>query len=150
MLEATLADYIGVETRDVQRLLRMKQSRIYDDPTYQAWIAKLDANQLHQSLNEARAAYEKMLPQFSQQLSERYNMNNTPMSPFTLGNWLVGFLQYPDAIRELSQKHNRLPREAVIDMLPEMLSMMNGMKQGRADWQKALALMALPLAAERD
>jgi hypothetical protein len=35
-------------------------------------------------------------------------------------------------------------------MLPEMIAMLDEMPEGRAEWQRALALMALPLAAERD
>jgi hypothetical protein len=149
MIETTLSNYIGVPSDKIARLLKMKQQAVYADPEYQAWINRLDANRLHQTLPHARAAYEKHLPHFIEILHTRFGMSNTPMSAFTLGNWLVGFLQHPEAIGDLSRMHSRIPSEAFRQMLPDMIEMLNDMPQGRAEWQNALALMALPLVAPR-
>ncbi|MCU0463768.1 MAG: hypothetical protein MUF38_04280 [Anaerolineae bacterium] len=150
MLEDTLAHYIGANKDQINRLTRMKQSQVYSDPTYQAWVQQMDAGALHETLAHARAAYEEHLPQFAAILSTRYGMSNTPMSSFTLGNWLVGFLQYPDSISNLSKMHQRIPQEAFREMLPEMIQMLDDLPTGREGWQRALALMALPLVAVRD
>ncbi|MBC8099612.1 MAG: hypothetical protein H7Y11_09220, partial [Armatimonadetes bacterium] len=40
-----------------------------------------------------------------------------------------------------------LPREALMALLPDNLAILDDMPVGRADWQRALALMALPLVA---
>ncbi|PJF36918.1 MAG: hypothetical protein CUN49_03005 [Candidatus Thermofonsia Clade 1 bacterium] len=149
MIAEVLAQYIGVEKRKVERLLALKQEQIYEDPEYQAWISKLNVDRLNSFLPLARAAYEKHLATFTEHLRTKYNMVNTPMSAFTLGNWLVGFLHYPSQISELARLHRRLPRQAVLEMLPEMIAMLDDMPEGRAEWQQAFALMALPLAAER-
>jgi hypothetical protein len=150
MVAEALAHYIGVPQGKIERLLALTQEQIYQDAEYQAWIGTLDIELLNKCLPLARAAYEKHLATFTEHLRTQYNMVNTPMSAFTLGNWLVGFLQYPSQISDLSRIHRRLPRQAVQEMLPEMIAMLDEMPEGRAEWQRALALMALPLAAERD
>lgn len=150
MVASVLAGYIGVAQSKIERLLGLTQEQIYQDAEYNAWINTLDVEQLNSYLPLARAAYEKHLATFTEHLRTRYNMANTPMSAFTLGNWLVGFLQYPSQISDLSRIHQRLPRQAVLEMLPEMIAMLDDMPEGREAWQRALALMALPLAAARN
>lgn len=149
-IAAVLAHHIGVEQRKVERLLALTQEQVYQDAEYRAWIESLEVERLNQLLPLARAAYEKHLATFTERLSERYNMPNTPMSAFTLGNWLVGFLQYPSQIADLARIHQRLPRQAVLEMLPEMIAMLDEMPEGRAEWQRAFAVMTLPLAAKRN
>lgn len=149
MIAQALAQYIGVPKAKIERLLALTQEKIYQDAEYQAWINTLNIEQLNKFLPLARAAYEKHLPTFTEHLHTQYNLSNTPMSAFTLGNWLVGFLQYPSQISELSRMHRRLPPQAVREMLPEMIAMLDDMPEGRAEWQRAFALMALPLAAAR-
>ncbi|MCS6870387.1 MAG: hypothetical protein RML95_01690 [Anaerolineae bacterium] len=150
MVAAVLAHYIGVEQSKVERLLLLTQEQVYQDAEYQAWINALDVERLNDFLPLARAAYERHLASFTEHLRTKYGMANTPMSPFTLGNWLVGFLQYPSQISNLSRIHQRLPRQAVLEMLPEMIAMLDDMPEGREDWQRAFALMTLPLAAKRN
>jgi hypothetical protein len=149
MLDKTLAHYIGVPPAKIARLLALTQQQIYSDAEYKSWLEQLDSAALYATLPHARQAYETHLPHFAQILEEKYHLSRTPMSAFTLGNWLVGFLEYHDKLIDLSKMHGRLPRQAVIEMLPDMIGMLDDMPQGRADWQKALALMALPLAAVR-
>jgi len=150
MIENTLSRYTGVVPAKISRLLRLTQSRIYEDKEYRSWIEALDTDVLGETLPHARVAYERHLPEFTEHLKEKYGMVNTPMSAYTLGNWLVGFLRYPDTIINLSKMHDRIPAEAFSDMLPEIITMLDEMPQGRAEWQRALALMALPLVASRN
>jgi hypothetical protein len=70
------------------------------------------------------------------------------MSAFTLGNWLVGFLQFPAALEGLSKFHKRLPQDAMAELLPHMLSVLEDMPHGSADWQKALALLSMPMLSQ--
>lgn len=149
-LSQILAHYTGMPSSEVVRLLGMSQRDIYEDSAYKRMVEQLPSTILYETLPQARAAYERYLPQFAEILAMRYGMKNTPMSAFTLGNWLVGFVEQPTAIINLSKIHSRLPQQAVIEMLPEMIGMLDGMSEGRENWQRALALMALPLAARRE
>lgn len=147
-MDKALAQYINVPTANVARLLNMKQSEIYEDDEYQSWISSLDADLLYNTLANAREAYSKNIEQFNDVLKSKYKLKNTPMSEFTLGNWLIGFLQYPANLASLTEMHNRLPRQAVIEMLPSIIKILDEVKEGRTEWQKALSLIALPLAAQ--
>lgn len=149
-MDKTIAHYSGLPVNQINRLLNMRQSQIYADVQYQSWVDALDSQLLYDTLNYAREAYENNLGVFHKILKDQYNLNNTPMSSYTLGNWLVGFVQVPSKLSELVKMHNNLPLEAVMNMLPQMITMLDEMPEGREEWQKALALIALPLAATRD
>ncbi|MFP4323161.1 MAG: hypothetical protein ACLFTK_11970 [Anaerolineales bacterium] len=148
MLTKSLANYIGVSTRDVQTWLNMSAAGIYDDPAYQDLVYGLDRALLEETLSEARAVYEDALPEFQAALGSEYNFRNTPMSAYTLGNWLVGFLQYPDSLPELLDIHARIPQSVLTAGLPMLLSYLDDMPQGGAEWQRALAILALPMMSE--
>lgn len=147
MIEDTLAQYTGIPKASISRIIKMPQATVYDDQEYQGWIRALDSNRLHTTLPLARSAYDRHLPEFVEGLHARYSMKDTPMSSYTLGNWLVGFLQYPSTLANLSEIHNRIPQHAFRELLPLLLNMLDDMPAGREDWQRALALMALPLLA---
>jgi acyl carrier protein phosphodiesterase len=70
------------------------------------------------------------------------------MSPFTLGNWVVGILEYPEEAKKLIEMHRRVPHQALVDNLPGILEILNEMPRGRAEWQKALCLLAFPLMSK--
>lgn len=150
MIEQILSQYTGISANQIARILSLKQAQVYEDPDYQAWISQLDPTALYETLPLARAAYEQGMPQFAEHLRDNYGLDNTKMSPFTLGNWLVGFLQYPNTITNLAKLHHRIPPQAFREMLPMMLTMLDTMPDGGAQWQRALALMALPLLVRRN
>lgn len=148
MIEQTLSHYIKVQPAQIVRLLNMTAAAIYADDEYKGWIASLNPDVLHDSLPHARSAYELSLPRFTKVLKEKYGLSNTPMSAFTLGNWLVGFLRYPESIADMPSLHQRVPVEAFREMLPDMLKILDNVPDGD-QWQKAMALMALPMMAVR-
>jgi hypothetical protein len=141
-----IAPYIGCSSTEIDRLLSLPQGQIYADDTYCTWTNNLDYESLYETLPDARSAYEAQLPQFSKVLIEHYGVSNERMSAYTLGNWLVGFLQTPDQISKLPKIHQHLPRAAVLELLPGMIGMLDSMGTGREQWQRALAILALPLA----
>lgn len=148
MFAHMLANYIGTDAEEIERLLGMSQNDIFADPTYVYWVRSLPQERLDRTLALARDNYATHMPEYHQHLAAQYGMPQPKMSAYTLGNWLVGYLQYPDMVVELPSIHHRLPREAVIDMLPTMLETLGEMPEGAADWQRALAVLALPLAAQ--
>ena len=145
MLTKTLADYIGTRESTIEDLLQLSPTQIYQSEAYQALVAKLDRDLLHQTLPEARGAYEQGLPRFKREMGKSYDFDRSPMSAFTLGNWLVGFLQQPDALNTLPKFHGDVPRPVMREGLPHLLSILDRMGQGRQEWQQALAVLSLPL-----
>lgn len=150
MIADTLAKYINVPADAIQRLLSMSTSQIYQDAEYQTWIEKIDTRQLDNTLKQAREAYDKDLPRFNERLAQEYGVKAKPMSSYTLGNWVIGYLYYPEMAKNLPQVHNRLPQHVVTEMLPDLITALDEMPDASEEWQRALAVLALPLLASRD
>ena len=147
-MDAILSRYIGVSPGKVARLLTLSQQQVYADQEYLGWVNQLDAERLYDTLQYARSVYEAYMPEFSQHLSNQFGMHKTVMSAYTLGNWLVGFLQFPNTINGLTRMHQHIPRQAIADLLPRMLEVLQEMPEGGREWQRALAILSLPLLSE--
>lgn len=143
-----ISQYTGMALPTVDRLLQMKAERIYEDPVYLLALESLDKTFLEATLPLARKAYEGHLQEFSTQLQQKYRLSVNPMSAFTLGNWVVGILQYPNEARKLMGMHTALNGEIIADGLPELLAMLEGMPRGSREWQQALCLLAFPLLTQ--
>ena len=148
MLATILAQYIDESQSTIDTFLTMSPSDIYGDPYYKELVNKLDYRHLDQSLKEARDTYEEGLPDFMDKFSHLYDFGGSPMSPTTLANWLVSFIKFHDFMHQLPEKHANVPRQALRQGLPDLLSMLDNMSDGREDWQKALALLSIPLVTE--
>lgn len=145
MLNQTLVHYTGTPAATIEQLLQLGSQSIYRHPTYQDLVASLNRQALEATLPLAREAYNAHLPDFIASMQRKHKVSLEPMSAFTLANWLVGFLQYPATVEQLPTKHERIPKAVIREGLPELLAMLDDMPQGRAEWQRALAILALPL-----
>ncbi len=147
MLTNTISKYTGLDPNEVERLLGMSAKDIFADPTFQDMVDKLDKKLLENTVINAREAYRGKVEEFSARLESKYKLQNPTMSAFTLANWLVGFLYSPDNLIDLLDRHERVPKEALADGLPEILDMLSAMDEGRDEWQHAMALLSMPLIA---
>lgn len=129
-------------------MLSLSQQALSEDAGFQTLISQLDTNTLDQTLSLARAAYETRMDAFHKVLEQHYGLARTSMSAYTLGNWVVGYAQFPNAVGNLTHLHRRLPVGAIVELLPDMLAVLGEMPQGREAWQHALAVMTLPLLAK--
>lgn len=149
MVVDKLAATIGTPRAAVERLLAMSQSEIYEDAEYRHWVSQLHPAPLHRTLGYARQAYDRHLSQLAKILRDEYGFVNVPMSAFTLGNWLVAFLAYTESLSDMTRIHARLPQAAVARLLPEILNALGEMPEGAQEWQRALAVLTLPLLAPK-
>lgn len=143
-----IASYTGLAPRTIDRLLQMGTTHIYQDDDYIAALEGLDKAYLEDTLPLARDAYESRLDEFAQEIAERYGVDSEPMSPFTLGNWVVGMLQYPSHAAKMIEMHERVPRVAVRESLHHLLLMLDDMPEGAQQWQQALCLLSFPLMTD--
>jgi hypothetical protein len=141
MLAAALATYAQVPVDEVERLMSLRPEAIYQDTTYQAWITSLDTILLSRELPHARAAYDRGL----NPIKEKYKLAGTIMSGHTLCNWVLGFLMYPEKLRDMLDHHAAVPVQSVAAALPELLALLEEMPSGREEWQRALVIFTLPL-----
>lgn len=141
----TIANYTGLRADKIDRFVKMSTTQIYNDADYQDFLKTLDREFLIETLPLARQAYENNLPKFTAELQDRYRLPNMPMSAFTLGNWVVGVLEYPSTAGEIINMHGRVPAEVITNSLEELLEFLDDMPKGSAEWQQALCLLAFPL-----
>jgi hypothetical protein len=143
MLAQVLAPYINVPPQTVERLLSLTPAEIYADESYQGMVAQLNANSLQKTSDYAYAVYDEQLPA----LKAQYGLLDTLMGGYTLCNWVLGFLMYPETLPDMVGRHTRIPTDVVAEVLPKLVTMLDTMPQGRAEWQRALVVLSLPLLA---
>jgi len=149
VLAKILASYSHLPEAQIEDWLSQPSQVLLSDKNYYQAINKLNSNLLYQSLPEVREVYAQGLPAFQQAVTERYQLDFSVMSAYTLGNWLLGFLQHPEQLDMLVDRHLNLPLNVLRAEAPALLSLLDNMSQNRQEWQKALALFMLPLLAER-
>jgi hypothetical protein len=147
MITQILSRNIGISVDEVQKLMRLSRSQLYDNPFYQNLVNQLDFESLRYSVGDARKVYETHLPELVAHLREEYGYTGKPMTAFNLGNWLVGFLSQPDQLYRLIDLHKQVPLEVISTGLPDILEMLGEMGPSGREWQKALAVLSLPFFA---
>jgi hypothetical protein len=140
-----LAQYIGVPIEKVDYVLSMSGAEIVKDEIFVGMLKSVDRDLLERTLPQAREAYEKGLPAFETMLQKRYGLSNTPMSAYTLGNWVVGALQFPDYIDTILNMHADIASEVFVGGLPDLLDMVANVPDGGHEWQRALCIFSIPL-----
>lgn len=143
-----IAYYTGLSEQEVRRFLSRPAADTYRDPAYIKTLEQLDQGYLKRTLGMVRDYYDQHLGEFAAELENRYQISRGAMSGFTLANWVIGFLDYPDYAIDLLERHAKLPAEVFDGGLEDLLSLMDGMPEGREQWQQALCLLAFPLMAK--
>jgi hypothetical protein len=140
-----LAHYTNQPVAEIERLLALPTAAIFDDPGYVAMLQSLDIDLLEATLPVARSIYSDLLPEFKTTLGNDMNINLEPMSPYTLGNWLVGVARFPHTANQIIRMHESVPGNVVAAGLTHLVVMLDGMEDGREMWQRALVTLSLPL-----
>lgn len=148
MIDAVLARYIGIPTEEVQRLLKLTPEVLFVDEGYQSLIHGLRRSVLEETLPEVTAAYEAGLPRLKQTLRDQYHYDTDPMTPYTLGTWMVNALRYPQRLEALMKKHERIQLPMMKHGLKDIVEMVGHIPAGGKEWQKALCVVCLPLIAD--
>lgn len=143
MLMQQLVTYTGLPETEIERLLALPPTEIYNDPAYLALIPQLDEATLKATAAQVQQIYGDQLPA----LKDKHRLGGTIMSSYTLVNWVLGFLMYPERLRDMLRYHRRLTPEQVADMLPDLFSLLDEMTEGVDAWKMALAVISLPLLA---
>ncbi len=143
MLVQQLATYTGLSDAEIERLLALSPSEIYDDPAYSALIPQLDEEALKATAAQVQQIYADHLPA----LKDKHQLSGSIMSSYTLVNWVLGFLMYPERLPDMLQYHQRLTSEQVAAMLPDLFTLLDALSEGREAWETALAVISLPLLA---
>jgi len=141
-----ISRYTGMSTADIDAILALPVEDIFHDNAYMSLLRSLDRDLLEETLPEARAVYEKHLPAFKDELTNDYDINTDPMSPYTLGNWLVGVTRYPETASGILKMHENVPGHIVAGSLATLLDMLDDMPApADEEWKRAICALAIPM-----
>jgi imidazolonepropionase-like amidohydrolase len=141
----TLAYYAQVPADEIARWIALPPEAIYQDTAYRALVAQLDASELDRTADYTRQAYDAGLTP----IKERYNLQDTIMSGYTLSNWVLGYLMNREMIPQLLDQHATIPPDVIRAILPELLDLLEDIPEGREEWQRALVALTIPLMVSR-
>lgn len=147
MIVDLLVQHLDMSIEQVERWLAMPAETIYDDPAYLALLSQIDSEQLERTLPQVRAVYEAGLPS----IKAKFQLQDTVMSGYTLSNWVLGFLMYPERARDMLARHARVSPEIVDGALPELVDLLDASAEDCdcVEWKRALLIFSLPLLAVR-
>lgn len=140
-----IAQYTGLSLNEVKRLRSMSAQEVFSDSAYIKTLKKLDRHFLESTLADARHAYAIHMDEFKTEIKNRYGISSEPMSAFTLGNWVVGVLQYPDQAKELLRMHGNVGGDVFSGSIEQVLTILEDMPTGTREWQQAMCLLAFPM-----
>ena len=142
-----LSSTIGISQQEVQGLLALSKEQVYKAGSYQDLVSQLDYNALSDTLPAIRQAYELYLPVVVNSLRTEHGYTGNPMTPSTLGNWVLGFLYNPAYLDKLPGLHRNVPIEVIEAGLPQVLDVLDHAGEVGQEWKKALAVLSLPFFA---
>ena len=145
MLVAQFAQYLRIGSEEVEQLLSLQADMIYDDPLYKDLVQAIDTHELERSAHIVRALYEEHL----NAIKTEFGLGDTVMSGYTLVNWTLGFIVYPDRMRDMLPVHAAVSPELVAKMLPHLLELLDQLEENGDVWKRALLTFSLPLVAMR-
>lgn len=148
MFEEALAEQLGVSLHDIQLFLSMPADELRKNALYQSLLEDIDADYLYGTLGEARRALDGILPGLVDYVKSKYHVAHFPLTSYMLGNWVVGFLNYPDELWRLSKIHRQIPPHIMHEVVPEVLAGLGEMSTGSSAWQRAFAVIVVPMLNE--
>jgi hypothetical protein len=140
-----IARYTKLPTHLVRDFLSRNPVDVYRDPQYVRALYRMDLPYLRATLPIVRSYYDEHLDSFAEDLEQRYHIQRGAMSSFTLGNWVVAFLDYPEYALNMLQRHEHLPPQLFDGGLEDLMTLLEGLPKGREQWQQALCLLTFPL-----
>jgi hypothetical protein len=142
----TLSQHTGIPASDIDALLALPAEDIFSHEVYMGLLQSLDSQLLEETLPNARAVYEEHLPTFKETLANHHHINTEPMSPYTLGNWLVGVARYPETASGILKMHENVPGNIVAANLASLIDMLDDMPDDAvAAWKQAICVLSIPL-----
>ncbi|MFN8527677.1 MAG: hypothetical protein U0670_03595 [Anaerolineae bacterium] len=141
------ASYIGIPVEDVAQFLSLNQHDIYQFASYRQLVQTIDRDLLDSALAEVRALYDEHLPALVDYLRDEHHHAGRAMSALTLGNWTLGFLHNSEDLERLPSMHHRVSMPVLMAGLPPVLDILSHIRDtnARHEWQRAMALLSLPL-----
>ena len=140
-----IAQIIGISEAELTRIRSMPPEQLFQDTSYMQLLETIDASSLENTLQDARDAYERVLPQFQDNLHENYGIDRAPMFSESLGKWMISVAQMPQYIDQVAKLHDRLDPNIIAEGVPLLLEILDYIPNAKNEWKRALMLIVLPM-----
>jgi hypothetical protein len=146
----TFTQHLSLSEPKVEELLTLSASELPEKEEFQTELGNLDLSLLRETLPTARSVLESQLPAFYNWLQQELKIKRVPDSPHHTTTWVTNFLNNQESIQHLVELHRPVPPVALEQAIPRLVSLFNGVEdpQIRQQWQSAIALLCLVLAAD--
>ena len=147
MITKTLACYLNIPPDDIYRLLNTPPHELYQHPMYSDLLRSVDFEYLFDTLPYAKTVLQTGLPPLVARFSAEYNLYHFPLNGHMLSDWITDFLQFPAEVWRLREVHTGVGLQLIHEAIPEILGMLEALGDASHVWQRAFAIMVIPLAA---
>jgi hypothetical protein len=146
----TFSQYLDLSQTQVEALLSKSLSECLNSPELKQQLNSLDVKLLRETLPTAGAVLAKELPPFYHWLTHELGVEHVPDSPDHTTKWVIGFINNQESLTNLVELHRPVPRPALERAIPRLIELFVGVEdtQIRKEWQKAIAILCLPLVVD--
>ena len=143
----TFAQNLDLSQTQLKVLLSKSLAECLKSPELQQELNRLDTNLLKETLPTAGTVLAKELPPFYNWLKNELGVKRVPDSPDHTTKWVINFVNHQESLTRLVELHRPVPRPALERSIPRLVATFDGVEapQVRQEWQKAIALLCLPL-----
>jgi hypothetical protein len=142
-----LSEHLGISLQELSAVRAVNHTAILGTPIVQRIIGNINFPLLRATLPEAQAILNHGLPAFYTWLVDDLHVAQIPSTPSHAIEWVVDFLLDRRNISELVTMHQRLSASVLEQSIPRFIHLFDALAFGRADWQRAAALLCLVLLA---
>jgi hypothetical protein len=144
---STFTQHLDLPSTQLEALLSKTLSECLNSSELKQLLDSLDANLLKKTLPTAGGILAKELPPFYNWLKNELGVERIPDSPDHTTKWVIGFINNQQSLTRLVELHRPVPRLALESAIPRLIEMFKGIEnpQVRQEWQKAIAVLCLPL-----
>jgi len=146
----TFTHHLNLSESTVENLLTFKATELPKQDEFQTELGNLDLSLLRETLSTAKSVLENQLPAFYLWLKQELQIKRVPDNPNHTTTWVANFLNNQESIHHLVELHRPVPPVALEQAIPRLVSLFNKVEdtQIRQQWQSAVALLCLVLAAD--
>jgi hypothetical protein len=146
----TFNQHLNLSTPKIEELLTLSSSELPKQEAFQTELGNLDISLLRETLPTAKSVLQNQLPAFYNWLQQELEIKRVPDSPNHTTTWVANFLNNQESIQHLVELHRPVPPVSLELAIPSLVSLFDPVEdpQIRQNWQSAVALLCLVLAAD--
>ena len=146
-MDELLCKHLGISVQEVAILRTLDPASLLLTPLVRRIIDSINFPLLRASLPQAQDVLKRDLPDFYTWLAHDLNVAPIPTTPDHAIEWIEDFLLDRRSIPELIALHQRLSSVVLMQATPRFIHLFDALTFGRAEWQRAAALLCLALLA---